>query len=53
MSSRVLTSLVYLAVALSLVFTMLVLQKFEAAGIFGIVVLLTLLGWHAKEPQEG
>jgi cytochrome c oxidase subunit I len=41
-----------LALALSGVFSMLVLGKFEIAGIFGILVLLTLAGWHAKEPEE-
>jgi cytochrome c oxidase subunit 1/cytochrome c oxidase subunit I+III len=41
-----------LALALSGVFSMLVLGKFEIAGIFGILVLLTLAGWHSKEPEE-
>jgi cytochrome c oxidase subunit I+III len=43
---------IVLAVALSLVFTMLVIEKFEAAGIFGIGCLLALFAWHWKEPQQ-
>jgi cytochrome c oxidase subunit 1/cytochrome c oxidase subunit I+III len=41
-----------LALSLALVFTMLLIEKFELAGIMGILCLLTLLGWHSKEPQE-
>jgi cytochrome c oxidase subunit 1/cytochrome c oxidase subunit I+III len=42
-----------LALALFLVFLMLLLGKYGAAGIMGILCLLTLVGWHSKEPQEG
>jgi cytochrome c oxidase subunit I+III len=41
-----------LGVSLFLVFGALVLNKFGLAGIFGIAVLLSLLGWHSKEPQQ-
>jgi hypothetical protein len=41
-----------LAVCLSLVFTMLVIEKFVVAGIMGVLCLLTLVAWHSKEPQE-
>src|SRR5262249_3203119 len=40
------------ALTLGLVFSMLVIQKYYAAGIMGILVLLALVGWHSKEPQE-
>jgi cytochrome c oxidase subunit I+III len=41
-----------LALSLAGVFSMLVLEKFEIAGIFGILALLMLVGWHSKEPEE-
>jgi hypothetical protein len=41
-----------LALTLAGVFSMLVLGKFEIAGIMGVLTLLTLIGWHSKEPQE-
>ncbi|HEV2592226.1 MAG TPA: cbb3-type cytochrome c oxidase subunit I, partial [Gaiellaceae bacterium] len=41
-----------LALALAGVFSMLVLEKFEIAGIMGILALLMLAGWHSKEPEE-
>jgi cytochrome c oxidase subunit I+III len=41
-----------LALTLSLVFVALVLEKYGVAGILGVLCLLTLLGWHGKEPQE-
>ena len=41
-----------LGLCLGLVFTFLVLEKFFVAGIFGALCLLSLVGWHAKEPQE-
>jgi cytochrome c oxidase subunit I+III len=41
-----------LAVALSLVFTMLVIGKFAIAGVMAILCVLALFGWHAREPQE-
>jgi hypothetical protein len=43
---------ILLALALSLLFAMLVIAKFMFAAIFLVIVGLTLLGWHAKEPQE-
>jgi cytochrome c oxidase subunit 1/cytochrome c oxidase subunit I+III len=43
---------VLLALCLSLVFTLLLIEKYGAAGIMGFVCLLVLLGWHSKEPQE-
>jgi len=42
---------VLLALCLSLVFVMLLLQHFAIAGLMGILCLLTLLGWHSKEPE--
>jgi cytochrome c oxidase subunit I+III len=41
-----------LALCLSLVFVMLLLQHYGAAGLMGILCLLTLLGWHSQEPEE-
>jgi cytochrome c oxidase subunit 1/cytochrome c oxidase subunit I+III len=41
-----------LALCLGLIFTFLALEKFGIAGIFGAFALLSLLGWHSKEPQE-
>ena len=43
---------VVLALTLSLVFVMLVIEKYGAAAIMGVLCLLALLGWHSKEPQE-
>ena len=43
---------ILLATALSLVFTTLVIHKFAVAGVMAVLVVLTLLGWHSKEPQE-
>jgi hypothetical protein len=31
---------------------MLVAGKYGEAGVMGILCLLTLVGWHSKEPQE-
>jgi sugar phosphate permease len=31
---------------------MLVIQHYMFASIFAVVIGLTLLGWHGKEPQE-
>ena len=33
-------------------FAVLTVEKFIVAGVFGIALLLTLVGWHSKEPQE-
>jgi cytochrome c oxidase subunit I len=41
-----------LGLSLLLLFLSLVMAKFGLAGIFGIVCLLVLFGWHSKEPQE-
>jgi cytochrome c oxidase subunit I+III len=43
---------IVLALTLSLVFVMLVIEKYGAAAIMGVLCLLALLGWHSKEPQE-
>jgi heme/copper-type cytochrome/quinol oxidase subunit 1 len=43
---------VLLALCLSLVFVMLLLQHYGAAGLMGILCLLTLVGWHSREPEE-
>jgi heme/copper-type cytochrome/quinol oxidase subunit 1 len=42
-----------LGLTLFLVFLMLLLGKYGAAGIMGILCALVLVGWHSKEPQEG
>ena len=31
---------------------MLVIGKFDVAGVMGVLCLLALLGWHSQEPQE-
>jgi len=41
-----------LALAMFLVFVALVMGKFGLAGIFGVVCVVVLFGWHSKEPQE-
>jgi cytochrome c oxidase subunit I len=41
-----------LGLFLLLVFTMLVIGKFGAAGLMAIGCVLALFGWHSKEPQE-
>jgi cytochrome c oxidase subunit I+III len=41
-----------LALALSLVFIMLVIGRYGVAGIMGIFCLLALVGWHSTEPEE-
>jgi cytochrome c oxidase subunit I+III len=43
---------VILALTVSLVFAMLVLQKFGVAAVMAVLAALALLGWHSKEPQE-
>jgi cytochrome c oxidase subunit 1/cytochrome c oxidase subunit I+III len=42
---------IILALTTSLVFAMLVLQKYGVAGVMGVLCLLALVGWHSKEPQ--
>jgi cytochrome c oxidase subunit I+III len=41
-----------LALALATVFVMLLIGRYGAAGIMGLVCLLALVGWHSKEPQD-
>ena len=41
-----------LALALALVFTMLLIRLYGVAGIMGLVCLLALAGWHSQEPPE-
>ena len=41
-----------LALALALLFTMLLIDRWGTAGIMGIVCLLALVGWHMQEPEE-
>ncbi|MFL5948496.1 MAG: cbb3-type cytochrome c oxidase subunit I, partial [Gaiellaceae bacterium] len=43
---------IVLAACLSLVFVMLLIGRYGVAGIFGILCLLALAGWHSREPQE-
>src|SRR4051795_6521083 len=43
---------ILLALALSLLFAMLVITHYLFAAIFAVVIALTLLGWHSKEPHE-
>ena len=43
---------IVLALTTSLLFAMLVLQKFGAAAIAAILSGLVLVAWHSKEPQE-
>jgi cytochrome c oxidase subunit I len=43
---------IVLALCLSLVFVMLLLQHYGAAGLMGILCLLTLVAWHSREPEE-
>ena len=43
---------ILLATALTLAFALLVVQHYMFAAILLAVVGLTLVGWHAKEPQE-
>jgi heme/copper-type cytochrome/quinol oxidase subunit 1 len=43
---------ILLALTLGVVFSLLVLKKFEAAGVAAILTLLTLVAWHSKEPEE-
>ncbi|HKB94304.1 MAG TPA: cbb3-type cytochrome c oxidase subunit I, partial [Gaiellaceae bacterium] len=41
-----------LGVCIALVFGALVIGHYGIAGIFGVLCLLSLFGWHWKEPQE-
>jgi cytochrome c oxidase subunit I+III len=43
---------VLMAIALSLVFAMLAIQRFETAAAMGVLCLLVLGGWHSGERQE-
>jgi len=42
---------IVLALCLSLMFTLLVVQKYMFAAIFLALIGLTLVAWHSKEPQ--
>ena len=42
---------VLLAVAIALVFTMLVIDEFAVAAVMGGLCLLALAGWHSAEPE--
>ena len=44
---------VLLAVCLSGMFAVLVIEKFAVAAVFAMLLALTLLGWHSKEPDAG
>jgi hypothetical protein len=33
-------------------FAVLTIEKFTIAALFAVLVVLTLLAWHSKEPQE-
>jgi cytochrome c oxidase subunit I+III len=41
-----------LALALAMVFTMLLIGRYGVAAIMGLVCLLALVGWHSQEPGE-
>jgi len=43
---------IVLAVTVSAVFAMLVLEKYGAAAIMGVLSVGALLGWHWQEPEE-
>jgi hypothetical protein len=43
---------IVLAVALSGVFVMLLIQHYMIAAMFGGLVALALVAWHHREPQE-
>jgi hypothetical protein len=40
------------ALCLSAMFAVLTIEKFTVAAVVGVFLLLALVGWHAKEPQE-
>jgi len=42
---------VLLALCLSGLFAVLVVEKFDVAAVFAVLVGLTLLGWHSTEPE--
>jgi len=41
-----------LALCLALVFTMLLIGRYEVAAFMGLLCLLALVGWHSQEPEE-
>jgi cytochrome c oxidase subunit I+III len=43
---------ILLATCITLVFTFLLVGKYGVAGVMGVLCVLSLLGWHSKEPQE-
>jgi hypothetical protein len=42
---------VLLALCLSGMFAVLVVEKFAVAAVFAVLLALTLLGWHSTEPE--
>ncbi|HEY6835192.1 MAG TPA: cbb3-type cytochrome c oxidase subunit I [Gaiellaceae bacterium] len=40
-----------LALCLALVFTMLLINRYEVAAVMGLLCLLALVGWHSQEPE--
>jgi cytochrome c oxidase subunit I len=43
---------ILVALCLSAMFAVLTIEKFTVAAVIGVLLLLTLAGWHSKEPQE-
>jgi cytochrome c oxidase subunit 1/cytochrome c oxidase subunit I+III len=43
---------VLVALSLSGAFAVLTVQKYSVALVFGVLLLLTLVGWHSQEPEE-
>jgi cytochrome c oxidase subunit I+III len=43
---------IVLALCLAGMFAVLTIEKFTIAALFAVLVVLTLLAWHSKEPQE-
>jgi cytochrome c oxidase subunit I+III len=43
---------ILLALCLSAMCAVLTVEKFTVAAVLGVLLLLTLVGWHSKEPQE-
>jgi hypothetical protein len=43
---------VLVALCVSAMFAVLTIGKFTVAVVLGVFLLLTLAGWHSKEPQQ-
>jgi hypothetical protein len=43
---------VLVALCLSAMFAVLTVEKFTVAAVLAVFLLLALVGWHSKEPQE-